>query len=677
MVVAGLAGDTGKTLVAVGLARALHSRGWRVAPFKKGPDFIDAAWLGAAAATAGRNLDTFLMGEAAVIASLARSRSCTDVAIIEGNRGLFDGLDAQGSHSTARLATLTRTPVLLVVDATKVTRTAAALVLGCRALDPELCLAGVVLNQVATARQEQVIREAVTQSAKVPVLGAIPRLVKQHLPSRHLGLVTAIEHPATAEVLDRLGQLIEQNVDVSAVLDEARRAPALATAQDAQAPPATATGSTTPSVRIGVLTDRAFTFYYPENLEALQAAGAELHQISPLRDDELPDIDALYAGGGFPEQYAVELSRNEPLRAALATRIAEGLPVWAECGGLAYLAEALVKDGVSHRMVGALPIVVEQTPKPQGHGYVQAQVDAANPFFAERVQLRGHEFHYSRLVTDPASVPTALRLDRGVGVGQHRDGILAANVLATYTHLHALGTPDWAAQLVQAARRGTAHAGRASAAGPRGRQPAEPSLRRGSAEVFPAAFAAPRREQAEQRMNERQAVVSRLRRARRRTHRRLGSQVRAAVEQQRTDELERLAASEPRAVRHLLALTYQADETLRRTAARAVARAGRYHPRLVQNVIRRLVWAMNDESGTNAVTAPGVLQAIAEEQPELLLPAVPDLIRLAADESLREGLAGALRLVASRCPGKVGQGLAELLNRRGQDGGCGGVRRNT
>jgi cobyrinic acid a,c-diamide synthase len=210
-------------------------------------------------------------------------------------------------------------------------------------------------------------------------------------------------------------------------------------------------------VRIGVLRDAAFSFYYPENLEALEAAGAELVEISPLADRELKPIDALYAGGGFPEEYAAALSANVSLRAALAAALNAGLPAWAECGGLMYLARSIIRDGREHPMVGALPIVVEHTARPQGHGYAAAVVDQTNPFFPLGTRLLGHEFHYSRAV-GTLGANTALALERGVGLGQGRDGLAVGNVIATYMHLHALGTPAWATGLVQAARSRTARA---------------------------------------------------------------------------------------------------------------------------------------------------------------------------------------------------------------------------
>ncbi len=449
LVIAGLAGDSGKSLVSLGLIGALRSRGLQVAPFKKGPDFIDAAWLGAAADSPCRNLDSFMMPPEVIRDSLIEGGRNASLAVVEGNRGLFDGMDANGSHSTAQLAKLIGAPVVLVIDVSKSTRTVAAQVLGCCMMDPEITVSGVILNRVGTRRQEKVIREAVASATGVPVLGAIPRLVDQHLPSRHLGLVTAMEHPEIGETLERVARIVDDHADVPGLIELAGSAEDLPVAEATSE--AGLPNRTRSSVRIGVLRDRAFSFYYPDNLAALEAAGAEICEISPLSDRELPAIDGLYAGGGFPEEYASELAANRSLREALARQIDQGLPVWAECGGLMYLSKALVKNGELHEMVGALPVIIEQTMRPQGHGYVQARTERSNPFLAEGTELCGHEFHYSCLMEEPNQVPTVFRLTRGVGVGRGRDGLQVGNTVASYTHLHALATPSWAGGLVKAA----------------------------------------------------------------------------------------------------------------------------------------------------------------------------------------------------------------------------------
>lgn len=445
VVIAGLSGDAGKTLVAVGLAGALRGRGLAVAPYKKGPDYIDAAWLGAAAGRPGRNLDTYLMPREALGASLARAGNA-DLILIEGNRGLHDGSDRQGTHSTAALAKQLRAPVVLVVDATKATRTLAACVKGCAVVDPELDIAGVILNRVATARHERVVREAFADLGGPPVLGALPKLGDDPLPSRHLGLVTAVEHGESARAIEQASKTIAAFVDLEAVLALARRAAAVNFP-----PPEAVTVPDGPAVRIGILRDEAFSFYYPENLEALVEAGATIVEASPLRSDALPAVDALYIGGGFPEVHVAGLSANEAFRRSVAAAASRGLPIYAECGGLMYLARELQVAGRGYPMAGVLDVVIEQTSRPQGHGYVEAVVDAPNPYFPPGTRLRGHEFHYSRPVGE-ATIASVLRLERGTGLGRGRDALVTGQIWASYLHLHALGTPAWAAGVVSAAR---------------------------------------------------------------------------------------------------------------------------------------------------------------------------------------------------------------------------------
>ena len=434
-------------MVSAGLIRALRRRGLRVAPFKKGPDYIDPAWLGAAAGIPAKSLDSFLMSEGAILTSL-EGASGADIAVIEGNRGLFDGVDAAGTHSTAELAKRIGAPLVLVIDVSKSTRTIAALVLGCVAMDPQLQLAGIILNRVGTKRQERVIREAIALVTSVPVLGAIPRLSFDHLPSRHLGLVMPDEREDRECALDFIGDAVEHGVDVEAIHCLADEAPHLVS----QTRTASQMPCTKEQVRIGILRDDAFSFYYPENLAALEAQGAKLVPISPLRETELPAIDALYAGGGYPEEHGAELSGNNRFRDTLAARIAQGLPVWAECGGLMYLASVIVSKGQSYPMVGVLPIEIEQTGRPQAHGYVEACVDRDNPFLMRGTKLRGHEFHYSRVTSTSGSIETALSLQTGIGIGGGRDGIVMGSVFASYLHLFAPGAPEWAPALVRAAR---------------------------------------------------------------------------------------------------------------------------------------------------------------------------------------------------------------------------------
>jgi cobyrinic acid a,c-diamide synthase len=443
-----LRGGSGKTILSLGLAEAWRSRGLRVRPFKKGPDYIDAAWLTAAAGAPCRNLDAYMMGPEEVLQSFRRHGRGADVAVIEGNRGLFDGMDAEGAHSTAALAKLLQSPVIVVVDCTKSTRTVAALILGCRVFDPDVPLAGVVLNRVANARQEKLIRRVVEDRTDLKVLGAIPRFDEAGVLERHLGLLPPAEHPDARRALETVREIVENHVDVDGVKALAESAAPLAESELDEPPVVEAVGQT----RIGVIRDSAFNFYYPENLEQLQEHGAVLVDIDSMREERLPRIDALYIGGGFPETHADRLAANVSFRESLRAGIEQGLPVYAECGGLIYLSEAIVDDQGAHPMVGIFPVKFELSPKPAAHGYAVVEVDRPNPFYETGTVLRGHEFRYSRALDyDPAALETVFRVERGVGFGDGRAGLRYKNVLATFCHVHALGVKCWAKALSQRA----------------------------------------------------------------------------------------------------------------------------------------------------------------------------------------------------------------------------------
>lgn len=450
LVVAGLSGDSGKTLVSLALLLLAREAHIKVAAFKKGPDYVDAAWLTWACGLPARNLDTFLMGFPKAVGSFALHALASGFNIVEGNRGLYDGSDAHGTHSTAELAKALASPVLLVVNATKVTRTLAALVLGCQKLDPEVQIAGVILNQVSGARHERVLREAVESVSGVPVMGVLPRASSDALlPGRHLGLVTPQEHPQIESLRTNLLSLAKGNVDLAGLLGIANRAPQLQAQAEAEDRVPDGRG-----LKIGYLKDSAFTFYYPENLEALERAGMTLASLSALAAAELPtDLDALYMGGGFPETHAAKLTANRAFLESIRRGATGGLPIYAECGGLMLLARAIRWQGEKYAMAGVLPIEVEVCPAPQGHGYAELVVDRANPFFPLGAKLRGHEFHYSRIDPESEALATACAVERGSGTYPGRDGIIAGEIWASYTHLHALASPEWAWGLVNAARR--------------------------------------------------------------------------------------------------------------------------------------------------------------------------------------------------------------------------------
>jgi cobyrinic acid a,c-diamide synthase len=449
VVIAGLSGDAGKTLVSLALLLALKRRGVSTRAFKKGPDYVDAAWLTWASAHPARNLDTYMMGPERVAGSFAQHSMAEGVNLIEANRGLFDGFDTAGTHSSAELAKLLDAPVVLVLDATKITRTAAALVLGCQKFDPELRLAGVILNRVNGTRHERILRECIEGTCGIPVLGTVPKLdLDAHLPERHLGLVTPQEHGDLDRLNDMLAEEVARGLQIDRLQQIAAGAPPLRCAQ--LLPPQLPDGR---GLTIGYLKDSAFTFYYAENLEILEQAGAELVPLSALTAEQIPpNLDALYIGGGFPETHADRLSANIGFLFFLRKAAESGLPIYAECGGLMLLARAIVWRGRRFPMAGVFDFDVQVCDKPQGHGYAELHVDRANAFFPFGLALRGHEFHYSQIVPEGPPLATACAVSRGTGCYPGRDGLIAGNVWAAYTHLHALATPEWGAAMINAAQ---------------------------------------------------------------------------------------------------------------------------------------------------------------------------------------------------------------------------------
>ncbi len=451
VVVAGLSGGSGKSVVAVGLTALLAQQGARVAPFKKGPDYIDAGWLGLAAGHPCYNLDPYLMEWEILRHSFYRHCQAADYAVVEGNRGLFDGVDLEGTCSTAELAVGLLLPVLLVVDCTKTTRTVAAMVMGCREFDHRVSLGGVILNRVGTSRHESIVRQAVEHYTGIPVLGALPRSRQDVFPQRHLGVTPGPEHADAEGAIIRLAEQAASYLELAAIKEMMAGVavpPEVATAGLCSA----GTKAGIP-VKIGIIRDSAFQFYYQENLEALQDEGAELVEINALSDRQLPLLDALYIGGGFPENSAGQLAANHTFLDSLRAQVEAGLPVYAECGGLIYLGRSLTMAGEVHRLAGIFPVDFVLERKPQAHGYTRLVLEDENPFYQIGTIISGHEFRYSRVVSWPEKTDLLVgRMERGVGFASGRDGLVHNNVLALYTHVHALGTPAWAPALVSRAR---------------------------------------------------------------------------------------------------------------------------------------------------------------------------------------------------------------------------------
>jgi cobyrinic acid a,c-diamide synthase len=439
--------SSGKTTVTLGLCAALPLRGVRVQPFKKGPDYIDPMWLGMAAGRACHNLDYYTMSPGEIRSTFARHAQGMGLGLIEGNKGLYDGLDLEGSNSNAALAKLLGAPVVLVIDARGMTRGIAPLILGYQAFDPQVRIAGVILNKLGGRRHEQKLRAVIEHYTDVPVLGAISADPALEIVERHLGLIPSQESEAAGARIAAIGGAIAAQVDIERLLEIARSAPAL----DALVPPADIPAAA--DVRIGIARDAAFNFYYPGDLDALRAAGAQLVEIDTLRDPHLPLVDGLFIGGGFPETQMAALEANASLRGEIRCAIEAGLPVYAECGGLMYLARSLSWRGRTHAMVGAIPGDAVMHERPMGRGYIRLRETGKGPWPllgepGRPGEISGHEFHYSSLENLPSGVQYAYEVLRGAGIDGRHDGIVHRNVLASYAHLRDVEANRWAARFV-------------------------------------------------------------------------------------------------------------------------------------------------------------------------------------------------------------------------------------
>jgi cobyrinic acid a,c-diamide synthase len=439
--------------LAVGLTSSWTAKGLTVRTFKKGPDFIDAGWLGFASGRACYNLDPFLMSDTQIIDSYLSHSAGTDISVIEGNRGLYDGIEPNGDTSTATLAKLLKTPVILIVDVTMATRTIAALVMGCQQFDPDLNIVAAILNRVAGHRQESVVKHAIEHYCGIPVIGSVPKLKVNFFPERHMGLVPYQERDDAKRATAWAREVVEKNLDLKAAYRLAHEVVPLETRHTPHES-REAIGVHGYHPRIGFIRDSSIWFYYPENLDQLKYLGADLIEINSISDAELPDLDALYIGGGFPETQAQALADNKGFRGSLKKQIESGLPVYAECGGLIYLGEALIADETTYPMVGALPLKMVLEKKPQGHGYTVLEVTTQNPYYQVGEVLKGHEFHYTRVLqVGSEPINTVFKILRGKGLNGKTDGLCKKNLLATFTHIHAGGNPLWGQRFVKAALR--------------------------------------------------------------------------------------------------------------------------------------------------------------------------------------------------------------------------------
>lgn len=451
IVVAGTGSGVGKTSVTIALVASLAKRGLNVQTFKTGPDFLDPTYLSLASGRPCYNLDGWMTGEAYVHALFSRATAGADVAIIEGAMGLFDGADPASSEgSTAEIARWLSVPVLLVIDAGGQARSAAATVKGFTEFEEGMNVAGVIANRCGSDRHAAWLAESLRGASLPPLFGSIPRGAFPALRSRHLGLTTAEPGTLTAGLLGNFAEAFEKQVSVDAVMTAAAGAgskalrgaiPVRAEQPSLDVPSSVDRSNERTRTRIGVARDEAFHFYYPDNLGALEAAGGELVDFSPLRDERLPEgLDGLYIGGGYPEEYAALLSANRPMKDAVRRFAEEGRPVYAECGGLMYLSEGVeTRDGARHALAGLLPSWTRMRNLKKRLGYVEVALSADTLLGPCGATLRGHEFHYSELIDDPAGRSgweTVYRLTHRRSDGAVPEGYARGRTLASYVHVH-------------------------------------------------------------------------------------------------------------------------------------------------------------------------------------------------------------------------------------------------
>ncbi len=434
--------SSGKTTIGIGLCAALKSLGKKVSPFKKGPDYIDPVWLSHAAGKPCYNLDFYTSDSEEILDTLTRQGKESDISIIEGNKGLYDGLDLDGSNSNAALAVLTKTPVILVIDSRGMTRGIAPLILGYQAFDPDIQIAGVILNKVGGSRHEGKLQNVIEHYTDVPVVGAVHKSEQLHLPERHLGLKPGNEYGEVDEKIRDIEQMVARQVDLERIQAIANGAAGLSAQKEK-----VATHSRSKPIRIAVARDSAFNFYYQNDLDAFSECGAELVEFDTINNHKLPDdIDGMFIGGGFPETQMDKLAQNTQLKQEVHSQIENGLPVYAECGGLMYLSRGIEWRGKKAEMVGIIPANTIMHDKPQGRGYVRMEKTAAFPWHQEASDnriIKAHEFHYSSLENPCETGEYALQVLRGTGIDGKYDGIVYKNMFACYTHQRNTRSNPW------------------------------------------------------------------------------------------------------------------------------------------------------------------------------------------------------------------------------------------
>ena len=433
--------SSGKTTVSIGLCAALSKRGLGVQPFKKGPDYIDPIWLGMAAGRPCYNLDFFTAGKEETIEDFSRRQSA-DISIIEGNKGLYDGLDLDGSNSNAALAKSLQSPVILVIDARGTMRGIAPLLIGYQVFDKDVNIAGVIANMTGGSRHESKLRAAVEHYTDIPFLGALGNDSSISLDEQHIGLIPGYEDVDSDSKIKLIADAVNNHIDLEKIIKIAGTATEIQIPDSKPEKIANFSGIT-----IGIAQDPAFGFYYPGDLEAMRATGAEIVPINTLTDTRLPLIDGLFIGGGFPERYAAELEANLKMRNSIKAAIANGLPAYAECGGLMYLSRKLSWLDKSFDMVGAIPGDTTMHEKSCGRGYVKLEQNSGIfPWGSgddSTDLIHAHEFHYSSIEGLPENTQYAYTVRRGSGINQKSDGLIYKNLLASYSHLRNTRSTPW------------------------------------------------------------------------------------------------------------------------------------------------------------------------------------------------------------------------------------------
>lgn len=452
MMISSTRGKSGKTVVSLAIMFALKELGFRVQPFKVGPDFIDPSYHALVTGMPSRNLDSVMFNPETVLRSFAEHAAGAEISVIEGVFGLYDSPDGLTEHgSSAEVAKLLACPVVLIVDAERANRSLLALIRGFRTFDSAVQINGLILNNVGTERQARKVKDAIRAiMPDIKVLGCIPRTdsVKDAFSYRHLGLIHTAEREQDEETIRKATSVLAQDLDIDSLKEIANAA-----IEITEPEPEAGGVRDRLDAEVGVIRDKVFSFYYPENLEFLEARAKRVYYLDSSIDSDLPDIDLLYISGGFPEIYAAQLQENDRLKGSIRAHHSAGMQIYAECGGLMYLAKSIIdSQGKSHEMIGLIDGVVQMEKKPVGHGYVTLEAMLPNTLTQAKIEITGHEFHHSRLTL--GEYPKfAFQVTRGYGIDGHNEGLMKKGLLAMYTHLHVLHNPTLFENLLTTASR--------------------------------------------------------------------------------------------------------------------------------------------------------------------------------------------------------------------------------